>query len=403
MDDIPSKPINMAQPGLRSRSPFLRFLTSDKAGGIILIACTMLSLLVANSPAGSAYHHFWQWPLPVTVGPVSIPFNLEEWINDGLMAIFFLLVGLEIKKEMLDGELSGIKKALLPVMAAVGGMALPALIHFLLNHGKAGQPGIGIPMATDIAFSLGILSLLGSRIPVSLKIFLTALAIIDDLGAILVIALFYTSSFSAAYLFAALGLFGGLLLLNRLKVTTGWIYLLTGVVIWYCMYKSGIHATLSGVLLAFAIPVSKSAKESMSHRLEHAIHYPVNLLIVPVFALANTAIFLPADWHITLFSANSLGIGLGLLLGKPLGIGLASLCAVKLGWSVLPPGLTMKRIFGLGLLAGIGFTMSIFISNLAFADQPAIIEQSKIVVLLTSGLAAIAGAGCLTVFTKKTV
>ncbi len=391
----------MAQPDLRSRSAFLRFFTSEKAGGIILIACTMVSLLVANSQAGSAYHHFWELPLPVAIGPVHIPFNLEEWINDGLMAIFFLLVGLEIKKEMLGGELSSIKKALLPVIAALGGMVIPALIHFLLNHGKAGQPGIGIPMATDIAFSLGILSLLGSRVPISLKIFLTALAIIDDLGAILVIALFYTTSFSAAYLFAALGLFGGLLLLNRLKVSILWIYLLIGVVIWYCMYKSGIHATLSGVLLAFAIPVNKSAKDNLSHTLEHAIHYPVNLLIVPVFALANTAIFLPTDWHTTLISANSLGIGLGLLVGKPLGIGLFSLCAIKLGWTVLPPGLTIKRIFGIGMLAGIGFTMSIFISNLAFPDQPAMIEQSKIVVLLASGLAAIAGAGCLTVFTKK--
>jgi NhaA family Na+:H+ antiporter len=370
---------------------FQQFFNSEKAGGLILIGCTTISLVLANSAIGPDFIHFWHTPASLHIGNTIIPFRVEEWINDGLMTIFFLLVGLEIEREIYIGELSSFKNAILPAMAAVGGMIVPALIHFLFNHGKPEQAGIGIPMATDIAFSLGVLSLIGKRIPLSLKIFLTALAIIDDLGAVIIIAVFYTETFSFLYLSLALGLFLVLVLLNRIKVFTLWVYLPAGVLLWYFLYRSGVHPTLSGVLLAFAIPFRKNVENQPSSVLQHALHKPVNFLIIPLFALANTAIRLPATWTSEIFSTNSIGISAGLLLGKPLGIAGFSALAIALGIARLPEGMNTHKLIGMGLLAGIGFTMSIFISNLAFDSNPELIQSSKVAVLIASILAAISG------------
>ncbi|HSZ35239.1 MAG TPA: Na+/H+ antiporter NhaA [Puia sp.] len=375
----------------KSTGLFQQFFNSEKAGGLILIGCTAISLILANSSVGPGYIHFWHTQAPLNIFNINIPFRIEEWINDGLMTIFFLLVGLEIERELYIGELSSVKNAALPALAAVGGMIVPALIHFLFNHGKPEQPGIGIPMATDIAFSLGILSLIGKRIPLSLKIFLTALAIIDDLGAVIIIAIFYTQSFSFLYLSLALGLFLCLLILNKLNVKSLWIYLIPGIFLWYFMYMSGVHPTLSGILLAFTIPFRRNNDVQPSARLQHFLHKPVNFVIIPVFALANTAIHLPAAWKSEIFSANSLGISLGLLLGKPLGIAGFSALGILFGIAKLPEGINTTKLIGMGLLAGIGFTMSIFITNLAFSSNDELIQSSKVAVLIASILAAILG------------
>ena len=370
---------------------FQIFFNSEKAGGLILICCTVISLVIANSSFGPDYIHFWHLPATLQLGSLTIPFRIEEWINDGLMTIFFLLVGLEIEREIYIGELSSIRNAALPILAAAGGMLVPALIHFIFNHGKPGQAGIGIPMATDIAFSLGVLSLIGKRIPLSLKIFLTALAIIDDLGAVILIAVFYTKTFSFLFLALGIGLFGILLLLNRLHVYSLWFYLPAGILLWYFLYRSGVHPTLSGVLLAFSIPFRKTKQRQPSSVLEHALHRPVNFVIIPLFALANTAIHLPSGWTDEILSSNSLGISAGLLLGKPLGITLFSAVGMYMGIAKMPEGMNTNKLIGTGLLAGIGFTMSIFISNLAFSRDPEMIQSSKIAVLLASFLAAILG------------
>jgi len=370
---------------------FQQFFNSEKAGGLILICCTVLSITIANSSVGLEFTHFWHLSVPLQIGGISIPFNIEEWINDGLMSVFFLLVGLEIERELYIGELSSFKNAILPVMAAVGGMMVPALIHFLFNRGTPEQAGIGIPMATDIAFSLGVLSLIGKRIPLSLKIFLTALAIIDDLGAVIVIAIFYTKGFSLFYLAAAMALFLILIWVNRRRVFPLWLYLPIGILLWYFFYRSGIHPTLSGVVLAFAIPFRKNLERQPSSVLQHALHKPVNFIIVPLFALANTAIHLPTGWKHEIFSSNSLGISLGLLLGKPIGIAAFTALGISLGIAKLPQGVNMIKIIGMGLLAGIGFTMSIFISNLAFGSNDELIQTSKVAVLIASFLAALLG------------
>ncbi len=370
---------------------FQQFFNSEKAGGLILIVCTMISIILANSSFGSGFIHFWHIEAPLQIGRLKIPFRVEEWINDGLMAIFFLLVGLEIERELYAGELSSIKNASLPILAAMGGMLVPALIHFLFNHGKPEQAGIGIPMATDIAFSLGVLSLIGKRIPLSLKIFLTALAIIDDLGAVIIIAIFYTQTFSFLYLSLGLGLFFLLLLLNRLNIYSLWAYLLPGVLLWYFLYKSGVHPTLSGILLAFAIPFRKNMENQPSSFLQHVLHKPVSFFIIPLFAFANTAIHLDSSWKAEIFSLNSLGISLGLLLGKPLGIAGFSALGVAFGIAKLPEGMNSTKLIGVGMLAGIGFTMSIFISNLAFNSNDVLIQSSKVAVLIASAAAAIMG------------
>lgn len=357
---------------------FKDFFDSEKSSGILLIICTVISLLITNSVLGANYLYMWQ----VKVGGLSV----EHWINDFLMAIFFLLIGLELVRELKVGELSDIKNALLPIFAAIGGIAAPALIHFLLNNGTPTQSGIGIPMATDIAFALGVLALLGSRVPASLKVFLTALAVIDDLGAIIVIAVFYTAKLSTTYLFGAMVVFGGLILLKKMGVTRLAPFLLGGVLMWFFMLKSGVHATIAGVLLAFTIPFSakEDDEESPSYKLEHFLHKPVAFVILPIFALANTGIVIGADAVQNLTTANSSGIIGGLLLGKPLGITLLCFIAVSLGICRLPLDLNWKHIFGAGILGGIGFTMSIFITNLAFVGETSVINTSKMAILLAS-------------------
>jgi NhaA family Na+:H+ antiporter len=306
------------------------------------------------------------------------------------MAVFFLLVGLEIERELYIGELADFKKALLPIFAAVGGMVIPAGIHFLFNRETPTQSGFGIPMATDIAFALGVLSLLGNRVPASVKVFLTALAIIDDLGAILIIAFFYTKSLSLTWLALSLGIFLILLILNKCKVNKLVFYIIPGIIMWYCMLRSGIHATLSGVLLAFAIPFRKAPSVNPSEILQHALHKPVAFLILPLFALANTGILLTSGWTASLSSPNSLGILAGLVLGKPAGILLCCWLAIRTGLCRLPADMRWSHVAGVGVLAGVGFTMSIFIANLAFS-QVTTIGYSKIAILAASLLASILG------------
>lgn len=370
----------------RLSATFQQFTHSGKAGAVLLILCTVASLVIANSAWGNSYLGFWHQYIA--------GLSIEHWVNDALMAIFFLLIGLELERELYNGELSDIRNAMLPIMAAVGGIIIPALIHFMLNGGTNTQAGIGIPMATDIAFALGVLSLLGSRVPASLKIFLTALAVMDDLGAIIVIAVFYTAEFSFLYLLAALGVFAILILMNRmLRIMTLAPYLVGGTLMWFLMLKSGVHATIAGVLLAFAIPYSarEDDAESPSHRLENMLHTPVAFLILPVFALANTGIVIGAGWTEELLSANSLGILLGLVVGKPVGILLFSFAAVAVGLCRLPLDLAWRHVMGAGLLGGIGFTMSIFITNLAYTGAAGVITSSKMAILMASLTAGLAG------------
>ena len=372
---------------------FKRFFNSEKSSGILILLCTLVSLTIANSPLSEPYLHFWHLQI--------LGLSVEQWVNDGLMAIFFLFIGLELERELYSGELSDIKNALLPIFAAAGGIALPALIHFSLNMGTPTQVGMGIPMATDIAFALGVLALLGSRVPVSLKIFLTALAVMDDLGAIIVIAVFYTASLSTEYLLAAAGVFGLMVVMNRkLRVIALVPYLVGGAIMWYFMLKSGVHATIAGVMLAFAIPFSgkQDDEASPSHKLEHFLHKPVAFLILPIFAFANTGIVIGSSWAQDLSNANSMGIVTGLVIGKPLGITLLVFIAVFLGICRLPLDMNWKHVFGAGLLGGIGFTMSIFITNLAFTGAPELINESKIAILLASVTAGSVGFFWLILF-----
>jgi NhaA family Na+:H+ antiporter len=373
---------------------FKEFFDTEKAGGLTLIAFTLLSLILANSGFGEAYHHLWERSL----GGLSI----EHWINDGLMAIFFLLIGLELEREIYKGELSNIKDAMFPIFGALGGMFIPAALFLAYNYGTSTQSGAGIPMATDIAFALGILSLLGKRVPASLKIFLTALAVIDDLGAIIIIAIFYTKTLIWANLLIALGIFAVLLVLNRLKVHNLIPYLIGGVVMWYFMLHSGVHATITGVLLAFAIPFGDGGKQSPSYILQHILHKPVAFIILPIFAMANTAIIFSGDIVDILSQNYSIGIALGLVVGKPLGIFLLAYIAVAIGLCKLPEDLNWKTIIGVGFLGGIGFTMSIFITLLAF-DDAAIINNAKLVILISSLVAGLIGFLSLKYSLKKEV
>jgi NhaA family Na+:H+ antiporter len=386
---------------MRLTKLFKEFFQSEQSSGVILILCTILSIAIANSAVGASYLEFWHRKIGIEIGGFILKQSVEHWINDGLMAVFFLLIGLEIERELYAGELSSLKNASLPMLAAVGGMAFPALFHFLFNRGTEFQDGIGIPMATDIAFALGVMALLGRRIPASLKIFLAALAIVDDLGAIAVIALFYTDDLSILYLALALGVYGGLLVLNRLKIHSLWVYLIPGLFMWYFMLLSGVHATVAGVLLAFALPFGDGGENSPSYKLQHVLHKPVAFFIVPLFALANTGIMLGDGWVEGLTSSNSLGIFTGLFLGKPAGIVLMSLLAIRMRWSRLPVGTSWRHILGAGFLGGIGFTMSIFITLLAFTD-PAIVQSSKASILLTSLFAGVAGYVILSRRTHRT-
>lgn len=372
---------------------FDRFIRSEQFSSALLLACTLAALLMTNSPLGPAYLSMWQ----VDVAGMSV----AHWVNDALMAVFFLLIGLELERELYVGELSEPKKALLPIVAAIGGMAAPALVHYLFNRGMATQDGIGIPMATDIAFALGALALLGKRIPTALKVFLVAFAVMDDLGAIILIAVFYTTQLSVGYLAGALAVWGALIVLNRrFRVMALAPYLLGGAVMWLLVLKSGIHATVAGVLLAFAIPFSGAGAASPSHRLEHALHRPVAFIILPVFALANAGIDIGPNWLQDLASANSTGIALGLVLGKPIGVVLFCLIATQLRLCRLPPELNWAHVAGAGMLGGIGFTMSIFITHLAFTAEPAFINASKLAILLASLTAGIVGVAWLRYFAR---
>jgi len=365
---------------------FIEFFESEQASGLALLASASFALLVANSPLGEKFLAFWHLPLGWDWGALHLRHDLVHWVNDGMMAIFFLLIGLEIERELYRGELSNPKNAILPIFAALGGVLTPALIHLALNRGTVTQAGFGIPMATDIAFALGILALLGSRIPVALKVFLTALAIIDDLIAILVIALFYTSDLAFNYLALAFGIFAVLLLLNRWKVRWLPAYLFLGFVMWYAILESGIHAAIAGVLLAFAIPFTDGSESSPSYRLQHALHRPVAFGVMPIFALANTGVLLTSGSLAGFLTVNTLGIFIGLLVGKPLGITLFSLLAVKTRLADLPNEVSLRQLVGAGFLGGIGFTMSIFITLLAFGETQAA-QNSKIAILLGSLLA----------------
>ncbi|MBP1652153.1 MAG: Na+/H+ antiporter NhaA [Bacteroidetes bacterium] len=351
-------------------SPIYHFLNDSRATGIVLIICTITSLLLANSPLQESWLQGWAFS--------------EHWVNDGLMVLFFFMAGMEIKRELISGELSSVQQATLPVLAAVGGMLLPAGIFALFNHGTPYANGWGIPMATDIAFSLGVISLLGKRVPLALKIFLTALAIIDDLGAIVTIAVFYTATLHQIYLLAAGGILIGLFVMNKFKVQRLIFYFIPGIILWYCILHSGIHATVAGVLLAFTIPLNKL------DNLIHHLHKPVNFIIMPLFALANTAIVIPTPLGPILQHTINYGIIAGLVLGKPLGIFLFSFIAVKTRIAALPSQSNWSQLLGVGLLAGIGFTMSIFIATLAYTDVNWQV-YSKIAVMIASLIAGIAG------------
>lgn len=375
---------------------FERFVQSEKSSGIMLLACTAISLFIANSSWAQTYLSFWQTKI--------LGLSIELWINDGLMAIFFLLIGLELERELYSGELSNFKNALLPIIAALGGTIAPAAIHFSLNHGTASQAGIGIPMATDIAFALGALALLGARIPAALKVFVVAFAVIDDLCAIIIIALFYTKQIHIAYLLAAILIWIVLVVLNRrFRVMHLSPYLIGGAAMWMCMLLSGVHATIAGVMLAFAIPFSAKDEDqtSPSHRLEHALHRPVAFLILPIFALANTAIVIGSDWMVQLSSSNSLGIILGLVAGKTLGIVSFCLVGVQCRLCNLPAQVQWKHLTGAAMLGGIGFTMSIFITNLAFEGQAELINASKMAILLASLCAGLLGVLWLSFATSR--
>jgi len=376
--------------GRRITDPIKDLAESGKLSGLLLILATVFSLTLSNSGRAASYLSIWH----IEVGFDFLHETLLHWINDGLMAVFFFLIGLEIKRELQVGELAVKEKAILPVLAALGGMIFPALIFIIFNtRFKEHLNGWAIPTATDIAFSLGILSLLGKRAPFSLKIFLTALAIIDDLGAIVIIATFYTSVLHMMMLLFAFIFVLVLLLLNRFRVKYFIFYLIPALCLWYFILKSGIHPTIAGVVSAIFIP------KEIAHKLELSLHRPVNYLILPLFALANTAIPLTFD-HSGLVSGLTFGIILGLLIGKPLGIILFSWIGVKTKISALPAGTNWKQMAGTGMLAGIGFTMSIFIAGLSF-NQPAVLDISKLSILAGSTLSALCGMGVLYFFPGK--
>jgi NhaA family Na+:H+ antiporter len=380
--------------------PFREFFRSEQIGGIILIFSVIISLSIANSALGKSFEKLLSVELGYSSSNLQLEYSLSQWINDGLMAIFFLLIGLEIKREIIEGELSSPRKASMPIFAALGGMFIPAGIYFLFNSSQETISGWGIPMATDIAFALGILSLLGKRVPTSLKIFLAALAIVDDLGAILVIAVFYTSELHWMQLFYSAGIMALLISMNYFGVKRLFFYIIPGIFLWYFIHHSGIHATIAGVLLALTIPANPVKRTSPLENLEHMIVKPVNFLIMPIFALANTNIRFESEMINGLTSPLGLGIIFGLVVGKPVGVTLFSWIAVKSGIAALPSRASWKHVFGLGLLAGIGFTMSIFIALLSFND-PIFNIGAKFSILVASILAGVSGFLFLYALNKK--
>ncbi|MGB3453295.1 MAG: Na+/H+ antiporter NhaA [Moheibacter sp.] len=379
---------------MKTKSLFKEFFESEKTGGLLLIFCTLASLVITNSALGTGYTGFWQ-----------IDFqghSIVHWVNDGLMAIFFLLIGLELEHEIFKGELSNFRNSLPALFGAIGGILLPSAFYIAFNYDGPYSSGAGIPMATDIAFALAVLSLLGNRVPLALKVFLTALAVIDDLGAILIIAIFYTKTLFLTNLLIALGIYAVLIILNRMKIKNLIPYLIGGVAMWYFMLNSGVHATITGVLLAFAIPFGDGGESSSSYKLQHFLHIPVAFIILPIFALANTAIVLNGDLSEIITQPYSIGIAAGLIIGKPLGIFLLTFIGCKTGLFKLPDGINWSRIIGVGFLAGIGFTMSVFITLLAFEDG-LIINNSKLVILISSLTAGIIGFLILKKSLRKSV
>lgn len=361
---------------------FLAFFKSEKAAGIVLIFITLISLLCANSFFGDSYVQFFHTKF--------LGKDLEFWVNDVLMSFFFLLIGLELEREVYEGELSNPKEVLLPLFAAIGGMLIPALIYFGFNSNNDFTGGFGIPMATDIAFAIAVLSLLGKRVPNALKVFLIALAIFDDLGAILIIALVYSKTLSFKFLLVALIIYIALIICNKKKVHNVYPYLIGGVIMWLCIYKSGIHPTIAGVLLAFVIPFKATGKVSCSHKLEKGLHKPVAFFVLPIFALVNCAIPLESNIMAVISTPYSIGIMLGLVLGKPLGIILFSEIGRVFKLYSYNAELNLKSISGAGLLAGIGFTMSIFITLLAFEDV-FVQNNAKVAIILASVLSGVLG------------
>jgi NhaA family Na+:H+ antiporter len=382
--------------------PLQEFLSTETAGGVLLLAAAAAALIWANAPLGNSYRDFWQAHVALELRVVSLDLPLVKWVNDGLMAVFFFVVGLEIKREVLRGELADARRAALPVAAALGGMIVPALIYVAFNAGGDGAHGWGIPMATDIAFAVGVLVLLGRRIPLSLKVFLLALAIVDDLGAIAVIAVFYTDDISPGWLAAAAGVFALVFVLGRMRVRALWVYVAAGAVAWLAVHESGVHATIAGVAMGLLTPVGGEigqrepeapARDSgpVLERLEHLLHPWASYAIIPIFALANAGVSLGGGALRDAASAPvSLGVAAGLVLGKPLGITLASLLAVRSGLATLPRGVSWPQIVGVSMVGGIGFTVSLFISDLAFTATP-LADQAKIGILAGSALMGAAG------------
>ena len=375
--------------------PFQQFVKAEASGGILLIGCAAVAVAWANSPWSASYFHLWHTDPTLGFAGRLLSKPLHFWINDGLMALFFLLVGLEIKREMLVGELASFRKAALPIAAALGGMVVPALLYVVFNHGGPGASGWGIPMATDIAFALGVLALLGDRAPTSLKVFLAALAIADDIGAVLVIALFYTEQISWIDLGVGGLFFAALVVANRAGARHPLIYAALGLGLWFAFVQSGVHATVAGVLLAITIParqrVNSVDAESPMLRFEHALMPWNKYVIMPLFALSNAGVFLGAGGARSLADPISLGVICGLVLGKPVGIVLFSWLAMRIRVAAMLDGVSWRQILGVGMLGGIGFTMSLFIANLAFGETPAL-ETAKIGILAASLMSAMGGA-----------
>lgn len=385
------------------RKQIKQFFEADSASGITLLLFLIISLIIANSPFGSGFETLLAQQVGFETPQIHLRYSVLLWINDGLMAIFFLMVGIEIKQELAHGQLSSAKKASLPIFAALGGMLIPAGIYALFNTGTETAHGWGIPMATDIAFAIGILSILGKRVPVALKIFLTAVAIVDDLGAILVIAIFYTTELHSTYLLYALGIFTVMMFLNRIGIKSIWLYLIPGIFMWYFIHHSGIHATIAGVLTAMTIPIKgRKPGQSPIQTVEHAISLPVNFAIMPLFALANTNIRFEGGMLEGLASPLGMGIIAGLFVGKPIGITLLAWLSVRLGLSELPKGTQWIQVLAMGLMGGIGFTMSIFISLLSFDDVYHQTE-AKFAILIASALSGVIGYVILRNIGKKIV
>jgi NhaA family Na+:H+ antiporter len=379
---------------IRALEAIREFLKLESASGIILVGAAVLALIVNNSPLSGLYDLFLDTPVEIRIGSLNLAKPLLLWINDGLMAIFFLLIGLEVKREILDGQLSSLSQVALPGIAAVGGMIIPALIYVIFNmNNPSALNGWAIPAATDIAFALGILALLGSRVPLSLKLFLLTLAIIDDLGAIVIIAIFYSGDLSVTSLIFAGVAIATLFAMNLLGVKRTAAYVVVGIILWICVLKSGVHATLAGVVLAFAIPLRTNEDEPCPLReMEHSLHPWIAFGIMPLFAFANAGVSLKGMSFGSLFEPIPIGIALGLVIGKQIGVFGFSLAAVKLGLAKLPSDINWRLIYGTAILCGIGFTMSLFISTLAFDSSigdEAI--SARIGILSGSFIAAIAG------------